>query len=343
MSQVESMHGARILTRARRSIEAVGGDGHIASTLSGLGALWRMTRVGAKRQPFALGSQPRWGWLGGPFAPRGQDDGGGLSRSGRFLLPDVSCCCNEGPSTSARREFPVKEVHRSPALRMTELGERGFLGDGRGEAEDKGRRKDNFRSRDDGGGFSRPGRHDAANISRSNLAGPSASARQGLLGIDTLCSPALRITELRKKFAGGLSLVTVARRATDRRRACAGYLRTLAELPEEIHHIGPGPEWVRAAKPGTETSPDVDVEDKLKDAFSRGWSVIVWNDPVNLMDYVVYVFKTVLKMDEKEASQRMWEVHQNGKSMVARETREKSELIVHRLRGFGLNATLEQE
>jgi ATP-dependent Clp protease adaptor protein ClpS len=96
------------------------------------------------------------------------------------------------------------------------------------------------------------------------------------------------------------------------------------------------------AKPGTETSPDIDVEEKLKEAFSRGWSVIVWNDPVNLMDYVVYVFKTVLKMNEKDASRHMWEVHQKGRSMVARETREKSELIVHRLRGFGLNATLEQ-
>jgi ATP-dependent Clp protease adaptor protein ClpS len=97
-----------------------------------------------------------------------------------------------------------------------------------------------------------------------------------------------------------------------------------------------------AAKPGTETSPDIDVEEKLKEAFARGWSVIVWNDPVNLMDYVVYVFKAVLKMNEKDASRHMWEVHQKGKSVVARETREKSELIVHRLRGFGLNATLEQ-
>jgi ATP-dependent Clp protease adaptor protein ClpS len=116
----------------------------------------------------------------------------------------------------------------------------------------------------------------------------------------------------------------------------------VAELPDETHYSGPA--WIHAdAKPGTQTSPDIDVEEKLKEAFARGWSVIVWNDPVNLMDYVVYVFKTVLKMNEKDASRHMWEVHQNGKSMVARETREKSELIVHRLRGFGLNATLEQE
>ena len=76
--------------------------------------------------------------------------------------------------------------------------------------------------------------------------------------------------------------------------------------------------------------------------LDRPWKVLVWNDPINLMDYVVYVFKTVLKMNEKDASRHMWEVHQKGKSVVARETREKSELIIHRLRGFGLNATLEQ-
>jgi ATP-dependent Clp protease adaptor protein ClpS len=92
----------------------------------------------------------------------------------------------------------------------------------------------------------------------------------------------------------------------------------------------------------TEASPDVDVEDKLKEAFARGWSVIVWNDPINLMDYVVYVFKSVLKMNEQDASRHMWEVHKNGKSVVARETREKSEMIVHRLRAFGLNTTLEE-
>ena len=97
-----------------------------------------------------------------------------------------------------------------------------------------------------------------------------------------------------------------------------------------------------AAQPGTETSPDIDVEEKLKVAFSRGWTVIVWNDPVNLMEYVVYVFKTVLKMNEQDATQHMLEVHHRGKSVVARETREKSELLVHRLRGFGLNTTMEQ-
>lgn len=112
-------------------------------------------------------------------------------------------------------------------------------------------------------------------------------------------------------------------------------VKRLIPIPHAIKQGAP------VAFPGTEASPDIDLEDKLKEAFDRGWAVIVWNDPINLMDYVVYVFKTVLKMNEKDASRHMWEVHQKGKSVVARETREKSELIVHRLKGFGLNVTME--
>ncbi len=117
-------------------------------------------------------------------------------------------------------------------------------------------------------------------------------------------------------------------------------VKILIQIPPGIE-LGWKESFTMAA-PGTETSPDIDVEKKLKEAFARGWSVIVWNDPVNLMEYVVYVFKAVLKMNEQDASRHMWEVHKQGKSVVARETREKSELLVHRLRGFGLNATMEQ-
>jgi ATP-dependent Clp protease adaptor protein ClpS len=103
----------------------------------------------------------------------------------------------------------------------------------------------------------------------------------------------------------------------------------------------PGPPAIFAAQPGTETSPGIDVEKKLQDAFEKGWTVVVWNDPVNLMDYVVHVFKTVLKMSDQDATKHMLEVHHHGKSVVARDTKERSELIVHRLRGFGLNTTME--
>ncbi|VVM06553.1 ATP-dependent Clp protease adapter protein ClpS [Methylacidimicrobium tartarophylax] len=85
------------------------------------------------------------------------------------------------------------------------------------------------------------------------------------------------------------------------------------------------------------------VDEKVRDAFERHWAVIVWNDPVNLMSYVVYVFQRVLKMSKQEATRHMMEVHQKGKSRVAQETRERAEFLVHQLQRFGLQATMEHE
>ena len=41
----------------------------------------------------------------------------------------------------------------------------------------------------------------------------------------------------------------------------------------------------------------------------NGWRVVVLNDPVNLMSYVVMVFKKVLGFDETKARRQMLEVH----------------------------------
>jgi ATP-dependent Clp protease adaptor protein ClpS len=84
-----------------------------------------------------------------------------------------------------------------------------------------------------------------------------------------------------------------------------------------------------------------DVKEGVKEAFDKGWLVVVWNDPVNLMSYVVFVFKRVLGMSKEDATRHMLEVHHKGKSAVARETKEKSEMLVHRLQAYGLNATME--
>lgn len=82
-------------------------------------------------------------------------------------------------------------------------------------------------------------------------------------------------------------------------------------------------------------------ETDFAEAFAKGWQVLVWNDPVNLMSYVVYVFQKVLGFDEGKAKKHMLEVHEQGKSVVAIETREKAEMYCHRLQGFGLQSTLE--
>jgi len=92
--------------------------------------------------------------------------------------------------------------------------------------------------------------------------------------------------------------------------------------------------------------PDADTKTRdrpdLANAFEKGWSVIVWNDPVNLMSYVIHVFRRVLGFDLPTATRHMLEVHHKGKSCVAKETREKAELYTLRLQQYGLKASYER-
>ncbi|MEO0454833.1 MAG: ATP-dependent Clp protease adaptor ClpS [Verrucomicrobiota bacterium] len=72
------------------------------------------------------------------------------------------------------------------------------------------------------------------------------------------------------------------------------------------------------------------------------WGVIVWNDPINLMSYVVRVFKVVLGFDPAKAKKHMLEVHEKGKSCVAKETKEKAEFYWQQLQVRGLKVTIEK-
>jgi ATP-dependent Clp protease adaptor protein ClpS len=94
-----------------------------------------------------------------------------------------------------------------------------------------------------------------------------------------------------------------------------------------------------------ETLPELDEKtgEKVKEAFEKSWKVIVWNDPVNLMSYVVFVFMTVLAFTREKATKHMLEVHQQGKSLVATETREKAELYHQQIQAHGLSVTIEQD
>ena len=80
-----------------------------------------------------------------------------------------------------------------------------------------------------------------------------------------------------------------------------------------------------------------------KEMRDRGYVVICWNDPVNLMDYVTHVFQMVFGWPRAKARRHMLQVHETGKSLLARETFEKAEHYVHQLQGYGLTATLERE
>jgi ATP-dependent Clp protease adaptor protein ClpS len=73
------------------------------------------------------------------------------------------------------------------------------------------------------------------------------------------------------------------------------------------------------------------------------WIVIVWNDPVNLMDYVVYVFQKLFGYSRDQATHLMYQVHYEGKAVVASGTRERCENDVARLHSHGLWATMEHD
>jgi len=75
----------------------------------------------------------------------------------------------------------------------------------------------------------------------------------------------------------------------------------------------------------------------------RPWVVIVWNDPVNLMTYVTYVFQKLFGYPKPKAEKLMWQVHTEGKAVVSSGTREKAESDVARLQAHGLWATMRQD
>ncbi len=72
------------------------------------------------------------------------------------------------------------------------------------------------------------------------------------------------------------------------------------------------------------------------------WITLVWNDPVNLMSYVVYVFETYFGYPRAKAERLMMDVHTLGKAVVSLGTREAMETDCMAMQGFGLWATFEK-
>ncbi|HCW43836.1 MAG: ATP-dependent Clp protease adapter ClpS [Planctomycetia bacterium] len=81
----------------------------------------------------------------------------------------------------------------------------------------------------------------------------------------------------------------------------------------------------------------------LEEQTERLWKVIVWNDPVNLMSYVVYVLQKLFGFSQEVATHHMLEIHQEGKSIVQLTEQEKGERFVSHLHSYGLQATLEKD
>jgi ATP-dependent Clp protease adaptor protein ClpS len=74
----------------------------------------------------------------------------------------------------------------------------------------------------------------------------------------------------------------------------------------------------------------------------RPWMVIVWNDPINLMTYVTFVFQKLFGYSKEVATKLMLDVHNRGRAVVSSGTRDHAENDVTRLHAYGLWATMEQ-
>lgn len=95
---------------------------------------------------------------------------------------------------------------------------------------------------------------------------------------------------------------------------------------------------------GTLTEGDTDLTTELENilAADTPWNVIVWNDPVNLMTYVVYVFRSHFGYSRARAEELMLQVHHNGKAIVFTGPREDAEKHTQAMHAWGLLATFEK-
>ena len=91
----------------------------------------------------------------------------------------------------------------------------------------------------------------------------------------------------------------------------------------------------------TGTSQSVSTEGESR--LDQPWVTIVWNDPVNLMSYVSYVFRSYFGFDRAEAERRMLQVHNEGRAVVASGPREAMERHVEAMHEYGLWATVSKQ
>lgn len=89
--------------------------------------------------------------------------------------------------------------------------------------------------------------------------------------------------------------------------------------------------------------PDLDeLTDEATDT-DKPWVVIVWNDPINLMSYVSFVFQKLFGYAKEKADALMLDVHEKGRAVVSSGPRERAEIDVFRLHEHGLWATMQQD
>jgi ATP-dependent Clp protease adaptor protein ClpS len=90
------------------------------------------------------------------------------------------------------------------------------------------------------------------------------------------------------------------------------------------------------------TDVERDTSTRLRSLPDLPWQTIVWNDPVNLMNYVTHVFRSYFGYSKPEAERLMLQVHQEGKAIVASGPREEMERHAEAMHEYGLWATVDR-
>ncbi|MFC3966476.1 ATP-dependent Clp protease adapter ClpS [Nocardia jiangsuensis] len=90
-------------------------------------------------------------------------------------------------------------------------------------------------------------------------------------------------------------------------------------------------------------TPEAIEHSEILEAVDRPWVTVVWDDPVNLMHYVTYIFQKLFGYSKAKATELMLQVHNEGKAVVTSGPRDKMEHDVQRLHAAGLWATMQRD
>lgn len=88
--------------------------------------------------------------------------------------------------------------------------------------------------------------------------------------------------------------------------------------------------------------PDIVSREETEATAEHPWQTVVWDDPVNLMSYVSYVFQAHFGFSLQEAERLMLQVHHDGRAVVAEGDRNTMEMHVEAMHGYGLWATVRE-
>jgi ATP-dependent Clp protease adaptor protein ClpS len=98
-----------------------------------------------------------------------------------------------------------------------------------------------------------------------------------------------------------------------------------------------------APAPSTQTVEIEEPTDSTDVRPDRPWVVIVWNDPINLMDYVTFVLQKLFGYSLEKAQRLMLDVHEKGRAVVSNGSREEMERDTEAMHGYGLWATFQKD